>query len=206
MNQLSGPITASTALSIGLHGVGFALLLSLYELTAVPERAAGNGLDIELISSTIIAQQLQSEMPDSRSAAASDAAGSQHAESGNQGEARTMNESQQSPAHADSLIAEVNDWTTMTGRAIDSQQLKQREQSEQHEQKTLASDGKAVLMRSTDADQQRHSILELLHSHISSHKEYPYLARRQGREGVSTVAFLLYPCLLYTSPSPRDHG
>lgn len=38
-----------------------------------------------------------------------------------------------------------------------------------------------------------HQLVALLHSHISEHKQYPYLARRQRREGVATVSFVLYP-------------
>ncbi len=52
---------------------------------------------------------------------------------------------------------------------------------------------KVSLERSTSASQQQHSILELLHSSISENKEYPYMARRQRREGVSTVAFIPHP-------------
>jgi len=48
-------------------------------------------------------------------------------------------------------------------------------------------------LQSTNASQQQHSILELLHSSISNNKEYPYLARRQRREGVATVSFVLHP-------------
>jgi protein TonB len=32
-----------------------------------------------------------------------------------------------------------------------------------------------------------------LHRHISDNKEYPYLARRQRREGIATIAFVLHP-------------
>lgn len=38
-----------------------------------------------------------------------------------------------------------------------------------------------------------HQLVALLHSHISEQKQYPYLARRQRREGVATVSFVLHP-------------
>ena len=54
-------------------------------------------------------------------------------------------------------------------------------------------DGKESIMQATNASHQRHSILELLHDRISSNKKYPYLAQRQRREGITTVAFVLHP-------------
>ncbi len=51
----------------------------------------------------------------------------------------------------------------------------------------------ASVAQSTSASQQQHTILELLHKRISDNKDYPYLARRQRREGIATVAFVLHP-------------
>ena len=50
-----------------------------------------------------------------------------------------------------------------------------------------------ISTRSTNAAGQKSAIVELLHSKISEHKQYPYLARRQRREGVATVEFVLHP-------------
>ena len=54
-------------------------------------------------------------------------------------------------------------------------------------------EGIASLAQATNASHQQHAILELLHRRISDKKEYPYLARRQRREGIATVAFVLHP-------------
>jgi TonB family protein len=53
--------------------------------------------------------------------------------------------------------------------------------------------GREVMNRSTDASTQAVSIIELLHTKISEHKQYPYMAKRQRREGVARVAFVLHP-------------
>ena len=37
------------------------------------------------------------------------------------------------------------------------------------------------------------SIIDLLHTKISEHTQYPYLAKRQRREGTARVEFMLYP-------------
>ena len=37
------------------------------------------------------------------------------------------------------------------------------------------------------------SIIELLHTKISEYKQYPYMARRQRREGIARIEFVLHP-------------
>jgi TonB family protein len=63
----------------------------------------------------------------------------------------------------------------------------------QLEQKKELTQSIAQPEQATNASQQQHSIVELLHSRISDKKEYPYIARRQRREGTATVAFVLHP-------------
>jgi periplasmic protein TonB len=66
----------------------------------------------------------------------------------------------------------------------------------------------------TDAEPRTAAMLELLHNQISDHKQYPYLARRQRREGTARVGFMLHPdgridntALLESSRSPAlDHA
>ena len=70
------------------------------------------------------------------------------------------------------------------------------EQLSNSSQRLLAADYSESLTdtaQATNASRQQHAILELLHRSISDKKEYPYLARRQRREGVATVAFVLHP-------------
>lgn len=48
-------------------------------------------------------------------------------------------------------------------------------------------------LKSTDASQHRQSLVDILHRRISANKDYPYLARRQRREGIAKVSFVLQP-------------
>jgi len=51
------PIVATTTLSILLHGVVFAALLLVYGKLIAPGEGVGKGLEIQLISSTLISDQ-----------------------------------------------------------------------------------------------------------------------------------------------------
>ena len=51
----------------------------------------------------------------------------------------------------------------------------------------------SVISQASNVIPQQDSILSLLHASISEKKEYPYMARRQRREGVATVSFVLHP-------------
>lgn len=54
-------------------------------------------------------------------------------------------------------------------------------------------DGTDALTADNDTDARTDTMLVLLHDEISNHKRYPYLARRQHREGTARVEFTLHP-------------
>jgi TonB family protein len=63
-----------------------------------------------------------------------------------------------------------------------------------HEAQSVDIDtGEHAITASTHASAHDSSIVELLHTSISQHKQYPYLAIRQRRGGVARVAFVLHP-------------
>jgi protein TonB len=66
-------------------------------------------------------------------------------------------------------------------------------QAEQASSNQQDGNSTAQVARSTNARHQKHSMVELLHARISEAKQYPYIARRQRREGVATVGFVLHP-------------
>jgi len=190
MNIATAPIAASTSLSILLHGAVVAVLLVVYNQTS-PEAAVGQGLAIELVSSITVsdqheAERLQKQLPEPFP------------------QEKVSNVSNVKK-HKENLKTNARIMTALRGEHRVSngelahkkmiEQLFDEDESEVEPQRQSQSEknSKTAVNRSTDASQQRHSILELLHSSISNNKEYPYMARRQRREGTSRVAFVLHP-------------
>jgi len=187
MSIVIAPIAATTSLSILLHGAVVAALLVLHSQTNLNE-AVGKSIEIELVSSVVVADQHETDM--SRK--------------------QLIDQSHQEVAQEKvSDAASVNDYerreTSKVVSALDSEnrvvitELVDRKIAElkpemtYQQQRVSENDGNVSIVQSTAASQQRHSILELLHSSISNNKKYPYMAKRQGREGVTRVAFVLYP-------------
>ena len=166
MNAVIQPISVSTAFSLIVH-----ILLAVAVLqTPQVMQATGVGLEIELVSSTYVSNQDETEQAANR------------AESSNSEQHDTKPPDDnivQTASHDQS--GETADITkpvsTVTSRfeSVDD------------------NTGEQASTRSTNSAQHKNAIIELLHSKISEHKQYPYLARRQRREGVATVEFVLHP-------------
>ena len=167
MNYEMKPISLSTTLSLALHAV---LAIAIMQSRPLMQ-ATGAGLEIELVSSVFISDQDETERA-ARSAESVDQKQHQVIAPDNS----RVETSQRKP--------EVNAASTPTRSASVAAD----------ETSSIDNDaGEQVRTRSTSSAQQRHSIIELLHSKISEHKQYPYLARRQRREGVATIEFVLQP-------------
>ena len=179
------PIATTTSLSLLLHGVAFAGLLLVYDQVTAPDGGVGRGIEIELISSVLVSEQLEADVPRKQEAVA--------------------NTSSESQIHAAQKKFAENILTSLSRTQaivvtepeekglVDRNSTEQQDDIEQVQLSTNESESIASVAQSTNASQQRHAILELLHRRISDNKEYPYLARRQRREGVATVAFVLHP-------------
>lgn len=179
MDAANKPITATISLSVMLHCIAIAAAALVYEQVAV----SGSGIEIQLISSTQVADQLETEAPRKSSSAATDndTAMSEPANSSAIAESVKHNDSQPvKPVEA--IVSSTSDKTDPAMPHV--------EQSSSDQQDANST---AQVMRSTNALHQKHSMIELLHARISEAKEYPYIARRQGREGVATVGFVLHP-------------
>lgn len=179
MNTASAPIVATTSLSVLLHGAVAVAFLAGYGQTS-PNAAVGQGLEIELVSSIMVAEQHETDVPHKQ----------QVAERKNIKD--TVPEKQNKISQPKVLASLSGDITMVDNFDV------QRPDDTAHEDNSLVqidneNDSYSSVLRSTDANNNRHSILELLHSSISNNKKYPYLAQRQRREGITTVAFVLHP-------------
>jgi len=188
MHSVNAPIAASFSLSVFLHGAALAGLLLVYGQVTT----SGEGVEIELVRSTMIADQQETEVPRNRD--------TQVDNSEQLVEKRQKVKPQQQIVSP--RVLTVHDTTSMVALQEhadrDTQHERQPEQwpvaSDRPQQKVAdTGESSSVLRQSTNAAQQQLSILALLHDSISNNKEYPYLARRQRREGVATVGFILQP-------------
>lgn len=161
------PISVSTAFSLLLHA---SLAVAVLQTRDVMQ-ATGKGVEIELVSSSTISHQLETEQAANKAASMSQ---------------------QIRPAEQQ----ERNNKNT-PGESINTRQdsaTKQQAKAPASDSDSVDNDsGEKAVSRSTNAALHNNSIIELLHSKISEHKQYPYLARRQRREGVARVEFVLFP-------------
>lgn len=187
MNTSAAPIATATSLSVLLHAAAITAALLIVEQTT----STGRGLEIQLVSSTVSSDQQETEQSHNNKHV--DKTGLQPAVKTMPAKAADNRTTKADPQQLLSSVSSddrVKDSVVRDGPA----EGKDAVQNVQHGQ-PVAGDiiSTAVLVQSTNAKQQRHSILELLHSTISNNKEYPYLARRQRREGVATIGFVLHP-------------
>ena len=197
METTAKPIVATTSLSFLLHGVAFAGLLLFYNQVTTQDGGVGRGVEIELISSALVSDQQEADVPrrsetkreakpDTPSETLMHATQKKFAEN-----TLTSTVSTQTVSVIDTVIDSVAEPvdTDLVEQSWNEQQLN----IEQVQLNAYDNESVASVAQSTNASQQQHAILELLHRRISDNKEYPYLARRQRREGVATVAFVLHP-------------
>jgi TonB family protein len=161
------PISVSTAFSLLLHA---SLAVAVLQTGDVMQ-AAGRGLEVELVSSSYVSIQDETEQAANRAASLPQ---------------------QQKPAEQ----PEKNNTHTPTEN-IETRQdatTKQLDRASPSASDSIDNDaGEKTVSRSTDAAKNNSTIIGLLHTKISEHKHYPYLARRQRREGVARIEFVLHP-------------
>lgn len=181
MNTASAPIIATTSLSVLLHGVVVVALLAGYGQTS-PNAAVGQGLEIELISSVTESEQHETDVPHKQQVA----------------ERKNIKDTvpeKQHKTHQPKILASLRSDEAII--VVDDIDVRQHDDAIHEDDSLVRSDNEkdshSSVLRSTDASHNHHSILELLHSSISNNKKYPYLAQRQRREGITTVAFVLHP-------------
>lgn len=184
MDNAIKPITATTSLSLLMHGVAFAGLLLVYGQATTHDEGVGQGVEIQLISSVLVSDHQEVDVPRKQEAVADISSKSIIRE--------------EKKKFSEDILTSLNSTRTTVAAEPDEIALFGKNMDEQQhdiERAQLSSDDEsaASIAQSTNASQQQHAILELLHRRISDNKVYPYLARRQRREGVATVAFVLHP-------------
>jgi TonB family protein len=165
MNTAFSPFSASTVVSLTLHA---ALVVAFLPMQPDVMNATGKGIAIELVSSSYVSNHERTERAASK--------------------ANTMGPSADQPAGT--ITA-----TAANGSTVKSSDV-EREPNASAVVETQSVDhdtGEKVLTASTDSSAHSSSIAALLHTSISEHKQYPYLAMRQRREGVARVEFVLHP-------------
>lgn len=167
MNHVLSPIAFTTSLSLVLHAALLAVVLPVQEVML----ATGKGINIELVSSTTISDYRETEQAarkalsrPQRVQAEETALSKKIVAARNKQAAGPLSETLVRPAVPASVSVSIDEDT-----------------------------GTKVLARSTNAAVHNSSIIELLHTKISERKQYPYLAKRQRREGVARVEFVLNP-------------
>ena len=191
MNTASAPIAATTSLSILLHGVAFAAAL----LTLEQATTTGSSVDIHLISSTLVSDQQETEIPRNHSSVEQ---ASLHEVANNTSDVtdNVLKKKTDQALYSQNLLTSQNSDDLVSDSAIKDLPVEKHDVVRDLQQKQKVAEqgmNTTQVVQSTNAKQQQHSILELLHSSISNNKEYPYIARRQRRQGVATVSFILHP-------------
>ncbi len=160
-------ISFSTAFSLLLHA---SLAVAIVQTQDVMQ-ATGRSVEIELVSSITVSHQHETEQAAPRAASMSrQSRPVVQTDRKSPGSAADSVETKQSPADEPLATESVSESDSMNDDA-----------------------GEKTVTRSTSAAMNHNSIIELLHTKISEHKHYPYMARRQRREGVVRVEFVLYP-------------
>ena len=189
MDTIAKPIVATTSLSFILHGVAFAGLLLVYEQAVLQDEGVGRGVEIQLISSVLVADQQEVDLP-RRSETKQETIASASSESLIHAAKREFSEDILTSLDGAQAVAVKK---SVEKEFIDKNRAEQQHDIKQNQLSVYDNESLASVAQATNASQQKHAILELLHKRISDNKEYPYLARRQRREGVATVAFVLHP-------------
>ncbi len=207
MNTAINSITVTSILSVVLHGVAVVGILVLLGPTT-PDNAVGSGIEIELVSSVRVSNQKEVDVSRKQQIVAqADDKKTITKKNGTKIIGAKKQDKKKKIGNMPVLVSLPTVKDAVVRRAAVRNPVVQNDDGEQHEQKQheqkqhrrtifeaiSKEDSITTVAQSTAASQQQHSILELLHSRIADNKRYPYLAKRQRREGVTTVAFVLHP-------------
>jgi TonB family protein len=168
MNPDFSPISVTSFLSLTLHASVFVAVMQIPDVI----QATGDGIDIELVSSSYVSDQRETEQA------------SRKAEASLQ-QAKTTEAPKSTESNTANKARPVKEPLLET--AVLSNELSSELESADNGK------GEQALTRSTNASLHNSSIIELLHARISEYKQYPYMARRQRREGTARVEFVLHP-------------
>ena len=175
MDNAIKPFAVACVLSLAIHGMAVAAVLLLPGEAMPLLKGVGPGFEIDLVSSKKVADNDVAE----------NISGKKTLEQGTEKalqEILAVHKSRRDDVLLETAIKNGNNSNKSEQPPVSKSV--QREMPEEYA---------TQLNQATNASQQQHSITELLHSRISENKAYPYLARRQRREGVVTIEFVLHP-------------
>lgn len=197
MDTTTKPIITTTTLSLLVHSMVAAAMLLAYEQVKTQDEGVGRGVDIQLVSSVLVSDQQVADLkvPDMLESTQTVAEVSSES---------SMHSAEKS--FAEKMLTSLNNSRVIAATVLEKNARIDIDNTEQlidiDEEATLqqgvqpqpvTEERVASITQATNASQQQHTIVELLHQRISDNKEYPYLARKQRREGIATVAFVLHP-------------
>jgi protein TonB len=165
--------------------MAFAGILLVYDQATSPNEGVGRGIEIQLISSFLVSDQQQTDEPRKQEVIPESSSESM------------IDEDQRE--FSEDILTSLDSTQAVIAEKSEEKELVEKNRAEQQydiKQDHLSvydNESVASVAQLTSASQQQHTILELLHKRISDNKDYPYLARRQRREGIATVAFVLHP-------------
>ena len=178
MDISNRPFVTSTALSTLIHGAVFMSLILVMEQSNSFGENTAKEIMLELIGSDVeLAQSLQQESNPEQ----------------------VLNE----PVDEENISARVPSMQNKAAEAVPV--VEDRLLTSEHSDVVVADTDRAAAVEVVTAVQHPAAIppvnvqvvddqlIELLHSRISDKKQYPYFAKRQRREGVATVSFVLHP-------------
>lgn len=185
MDTAKQPIVTATSLSLLLHAAAVAGAVLFYQQVSREDEGVGQGVEIQLISSVLVSDQQEADVAQKQELA-------QQAvpESGVRAQEKKLVEDMLTPLNNTATVAIDK---PAKKEPVEHSMAEQQDGASQDQLQAYETEGLAYIPQATSASQQQHTILELLHRRISDNKEYPYLARRQRREGVATVEFVLHP-------------
>lgn len=169
MNPAIRPISVSTAFSLLLHASLAIAVLQTHDVM----QATGKGIEIELVSSVTISTQNETETEQAARQATSLSEQNVPTEQPQTNNSHALTGS--IGANEKPVVQELARVPTSDSDSFDNDA------------------GTKAVSRSTNSALHNHSIIELLHTKISEHKQYPYMAKRQRREGIARIEFVLHP-------------
>lgn len=192
--RMTRPLVTSAALSVLLHGIVVAIFLLVQE----PVTIIGKGLEVELVRSNAVTDLAQAELA---------VAELKQNDVSKQVETE-QTENENTPKNNKLAVTdnhEREDVSLLKPKGGQKLELKKDRQKRDQRNAPDEANNYAQAINSIakvsvtspttlrSSEQQQESIVELLHSSISDKKAYPYIARRQRREGVATIGFVLHP-------------
>ena len=170
----------STALSTLVHGALFLSLIMVLENSSSIGSDAAKEIELELVGSVVEQTEVTQQESNPDTAV-------QEADTRDASLAKKDSPQPQKENKVEAIVAAVEE------SLIPSESPAETEHAETSSSVSHIEAAQPLDVSSVQAKAVDNELVELLHSRISDKKQYPYFAKRQRREGVATVSFVLHP-------------